>query len=32
VRRLMFAVEHERHREMVALLGERVLPLVNAGP
>jgi len=30
VRRLMFSVEHERHGEMVALLGERVLPLVNA--
>ena len=30
VRRLMFSVEHERHSEMVALLGERVLPLVNA--
>ena len=31
VRRLMFSVDHDLHREMVALLGERVAPLVRAG-
>ncbi|MDQ2786132.1 MAG: LLM class flavin-dependent oxidoreductase [Chloroflexota bacterium] len=31
VERLMFSVDHELHREMVTLLGERVAPLVHAG-
>ncbi|MCA1666676.1 MAG: LLM class flavin-dependent oxidoreductase [Thermomicrobia bacterium] len=30
VGRLMFSVDHELHREMVTLLGERVAPLVRA--
>jgi F420-dependent oxidoreductase-like protein len=28
--RIMFSVDHELHREMVTLLGEKVAPLVNA--
>ncbi len=31
VDRLMFSVDHDLHRDMVSLLGERVAPLVNAG-
>ena len=29
VRRLMFSVDNDLHREMVTLLGERVAPLVG---
>lgn len=31
VRRLMFSVDHDLHRDMVTLLGERVAPLVLSG-
>ena len=31
VERLMFSVDHDLHREMIPLLGERVAPLVHAG-
>lgn len=31
VRRLMFSVDNDLHRDMVTLLGERVAPLVRAG-
>ena len=31
VRRVMFSVEHELHRAMLPLLGERVAPLVREG-